>query len=434
MRKVNYKEKGITLIALVVTIIILLILAGVTLTTALSQNGLFQRAKIAGENYKKAEADETEKLGEVEREIDKIIDGETPSDQPKVETGPTGKPLPKTVTSTEHDTETYEDSLGNPVVIPGGFKFAGEPDDTVQDGIIIEDDEQNQFVWIPVSNTNEDKTGLIKKEDGTTVEIALGRYTFASSNLGTPTPKQLGANHSERSKSTEISSNYYEDTNGEERPNGGKGAKNLAEFITSVEKNHGYYIARYEASFGSGTAPDVSYDNNKVETIMTNQKPYSKPSTNKGTSSMSCTVGTLWNFITQGDASKVSQNMYSEGDTEAQFVESDLVNSYAWDTAIVYIQKMGNENYANAKMQNSGLMNTGETGDERCHIFDMAGNVREWTTEYSTFTNSIGENPCVYRGGIWDDAMLYVASRSCDFRYYNNRHVGFRPLLYLKEL
>ncbi len=79
MRKVNYKEKGITLIALVVTIIILLILAGVTLTTALSQNGLFQRAKIVVEKYKEAESDEAEKLGEIEKEIDKIIDGETPS-------------------------------------------------------------------------------------------------------------------------------------------------------------------------------------------------------------------------------------------------------------------------------------------------------------------------------------------------------------------
>ncbi len=83
MRKVNYKEKGITLIALVVTIIILLILAGVTLTTALSQNGLFQRAKIVVEKYKEAEADEAEKLGEVEKELDKIIDGETPPDPPK---------------------------------------------------------------------------------------------------------------------------------------------------------------------------------------------------------------------------------------------------------------------------------------------------------------------------------------------------------------
>ena len=74
MRKLNYNEKGITLIALVITIIILLILAGVTLTTALSQNGLFERAKYAGEKYKESEADETEKLGEAEKEIDKIVD------------------------------------------------------------------------------------------------------------------------------------------------------------------------------------------------------------------------------------------------------------------------------------------------------------------------------------------------------------------------
>ncbi len=78
-RKSSIQEKGITLIALVITIIILLILAGVTLGTALGQNGLFQRAKIAGENYKRAEADETDKLGEVEKEIDKIVNGETPS-------------------------------------------------------------------------------------------------------------------------------------------------------------------------------------------------------------------------------------------------------------------------------------------------------------------------------------------------------------------
>ncbi len=71
MRKVSYKEKGITLIALVVTIIILLILAGVTLTTALSQNGLFQRAKIVVEKYKEAEAYEAEKLREVENLLDK---------------------------------------------------------------------------------------------------------------------------------------------------------------------------------------------------------------------------------------------------------------------------------------------------------------------------------------------------------------------------
>ncbi len=76
MKKVNYKEKGITLIALVITIIILLILAGITLNTALGKNGLFQKAKMAGEKYKESERDENEKLGDVSNEIDKILNGE----------------------------------------------------------------------------------------------------------------------------------------------------------------------------------------------------------------------------------------------------------------------------------------------------------------------------------------------------------------------
>ena len=100
MRKVNYKEMGITLIALVVTIIILLILAGVTLSTALSQNGLFQRAKIAGENYKRAEADETEKLGEVEKTIDELARGKV-ADR-------TGLKIGDTVNYTYDNADNYE--------------------------------------------------------------------------------------------------------------------------------------------------------------------------------------------------------------------------------------------------------------------------------------------------------------------------------------
>ena len=70
------------------------------------------------------------------------------------------------------------------------------------------------------------------------------------------------------------------------------------------------------------------------------------------------------------------------------FVESDLCNSYAWDTTLLYIQLMGNLNYANqGKGANTSLKNTGKTGDEKCKVFDMAGNLREWTTEYSTETS-----------------------------------------------
>ena len=94
--------------------------------------------------------------------------------------------------------------------------------------------------------------------------------------------------------------------------------------------------------------------------------------------------GTLWNFITQPQAALVSQNMYKND----SYVESDLINSYAWDTAIVYIQAMGNSNYANQTDGNGTLKNTGSTEDEKCKIFDMAGNLYELTTEYSTNTTS----------------------------------------------
>ena len=66
------KEKGITLVALVITIIVLLILAGVTISSALGQNGLFQRAKLAGEKYKESEEKESEDLSTFESEFDNI--------------------------------------------------------------------------------------------------------------------------------------------------------------------------------------------------------------------------------------------------------------------------------------------------------------------------------------------------------------------------
>ena len=63
------KEKGITLIALVVTIIILLILAGVTLNMALSGDGLFSRARNAADKYKKAQEDEAKLISEIGKEM-----------------------------------------------------------------------------------------------------------------------------------------------------------------------------------------------------------------------------------------------------------------------------------------------------------------------------------------------------------------------------
>ncbi len=61
-RKKSIGDTGITLVALVVTIIVLLVLAGVTVSMALNNNGIISQAKLAGEEYSKAAADEQSKL------------------------------------------------------------------------------------------------------------------------------------------------------------------------------------------------------------------------------------------------------------------------------------------------------------------------------------------------------------------------------------
>ncbi len=71
-RKINHKERGITLVALVITIIILLILAGVTINTALSENGLFRMAKKAVNEYQESEKQEQSALDSIAEEMEKI--------------------------------------------------------------------------------------------------------------------------------------------------------------------------------------------------------------------------------------------------------------------------------------------------------------------------------------------------------------------------
>ena len=72
-KRTSKREKGITLIALIVTIIVLLILAGVTISLAVSNQGIFNKAKTATRSYKNAATEEEESLAVAENEIDKYI-------------------------------------------------------------------------------------------------------------------------------------------------------------------------------------------------------------------------------------------------------------------------------------------------------------------------------------------------------------------------
>ena len=197
-------------------------------------------------------------------------------------------------------------------------------------------------------------------------------------------------------------------------------AKNLAGFVRSVQENGGYYLARYEASYGNGNS-------------VADWKPLSKISTGtpRTNSSTALTQGMLWNYVTELDTSKICQNMYANDNTVG--VESDLTNSYAWDTAIVFIQEMENNNYANKTDKNGTLRNTGSTGDEGCNIFDMAANVLEWTTEYSTSVSGTQASPCIYRGGACNTGNYFTASRTDDDATDSYSDAGFRVILYVKQ-
>lgn len=70
-------QKGITLVALVITIIILLILAGVTITLTLGENGIFKTAEKAGENYTQAQREELERLNSFQNTLDRVIENVT---------------------------------------------------------------------------------------------------------------------------------------------------------------------------------------------------------------------------------------------------------------------------------------------------------------------------------------------------------------------
>ena len=122
--------------------------------------------------------------------------------------------------------------------------------------------------------------------------------------------------------------------------------------------------------------------------------------------------------------------------------ESDLINSYAWDTAIVFIQEFsGDTNYSQQRGRNTAraVQKCGESildynldegdvaQDIRCNIYDMAGNTYEWSTETYSNTNY----PCVYRGGSYGGTSYYTSYRYYNTTPYTNVIISARPTLYL---
>ena len=204
------KKEGITLVALVITIVVLLILAGITISLTIGQNGIITRAQDAGKNYLNAQQQELEGLNNFDRTVENIIEGTKNDSEGSV------VPLPTQITT---EKIIAVDDKGNTVVVPEGFKVVTSEATTVDKGIVIEDASRNQFVWIPV--------GEITKADGTKETIEFNRYTFAAD--GTPT-----------AQNDAIINSYWQELISSDK--GNTTAKDINAFITSTIANRGYYI------------------------------------------------------------------------------------------------------------------------------------------------------------------------------------------------
>ena len=378
MKKIMKNQKGITLVTLVVTIIILIILAGISIST-LTNTGIFEKAKDAKEKSEAEEKQQSETLDNYEKELNKFTSIELTADR-------TGTVLSET------DNIELHDKNGAKIIVPAGFKVVNTDNLTVEKGIVVEDSKGNQYVWIPCT-TEDSKSQLQFKRTEWDVEDDGG--TKASKDELTLTCPE---NYSDNGLTYAVVNEIVAQVKAEK---------------DSVRRNGGYYIGRYEVGDENGTA-----------VIKDDKTP-------------------MANIIWSTAYSKAKEIGGGPGAT------TYLCSSYAWDTAINFIQNNGFPNYAKARedgynenwvdknvkdskgniikeSNNDSRLPTGKT-TPKCNIYDMGGNVSEFTTEVMPSTIE----PEVLRGG--DYRYNFPAGRRIDGIMLNEgSSLGFRATLFLK--
>ena len=376
-------NQGITLVALVVTIVVLLILSSVSLNLVLGDNGIIVKAKEAAETTAAAQEKEAMERNLLEKELENSLATPTPKPQPT-----------------------------DGVKIPAGFYYVGG---TKTSGIVISDNVNdkdkyknkavvgtdllgNQYVWIPC-----------------TTDSSSSDLQYARTEWGV----EVDGDDNSRAIKDELTltdaSVTYSDADTANGINADVSKEIVAQIKAekaSVAQYGGYYIGRYEVGRNSDTAV-VKY----------NQTPYA-----------SITWSTAY-----GLAKKIITN------SEAT---SYLCSSYAWDTAVNFIQNNSTaKNYATSiegfngnwnpqavkdpsgnvikPAGTSQQLNTGLT-TQFCNIFDMGGNEAEFTTELNPGTSET----VVLRGGYNGSFPAGVRWDSISGSAYID--YGFRATLFLK--
>ena len=420
------KNKGVTLIALAVTIVVMLILAGVTISVLNGENGIVKQAQKAKEESKIKELKEKVRIDIAGKRVENI-NGELRVsvlkeildkyfDNVPVETQITSETELKAkeeygkyemkISDIDVGEITYETSYtifkdvnGEQVPIPEGYIVSENSDENiVNKGLVISDSRGNEYVWISCTvNSSSNKLQYKRTEwgvekDGTDNSRAIkDELTLKDIDVTySKTDTDNGINE-------EISKEIVAQINAEKE---------------SIKKYGGYYIGRYEVG-----------KDNKTAVIKAEQEPY---------------VNIKW--------SKAYELAKGIGGGEG--ATTYLCSSYSWDTAINFIQNTTGKNYATSIIGFNGnwkgqevkdssgkvikpvntaqRLNTGLT-TALCNIYDMGGNVGEFTTELNPGTSET----VVLRGGF------YYYNGPVGYRWDNDSglassYYGFRATLFLK--
>ena len=432
------KNKGITLVALVVTIVVLLILAGVSINLVLGDNGIITKAKEA--QRKSAEASQNDLIGmnELAQQLEEQINGSTGS-------GNGGKPEPETVPYLPSDDFHYDTST------------------SVDTGLVIQDASGNEYVWVVVP-----RTIAVYKTTG------LGKTTFTDADY-----TSIENDLKEYTK-TYRGSTSYSDTYTADDKNVGWFADATAynnlknSMLKSVYENGGFYVGRYEAGIDTTTGTNRTSNTDKnsdgkytmpstVPVTKADAYPYTyvtrtqaqnlASKVNAGTKTISLMFGVQWDLVLafmSKDTTKVNQenlkelisdsttigNYYNStfqlSQTGQYAVYSNYSLSSTWNPSTKsttnFVDSSRNK-IAQSSNRNGILVTTGTSETNKVmNIYDIAGNVDEWTLE----SPSSDINQCASRGGSYFDtgsnnpAALRVGSDSV----LSINRIGFRVSLF----
>ena len=417
------QEKAITLIALVVTIIVLLILAGISISMLTGQNGILNRASEAKEKTGTSNVEEQRKLAQAEALIN------------------------------------LEDTTYQGVTISKGFaptKIDGE--DSVDKGLVITDGYGNEYVWIEVP-----KTEAVYKKTGINVtSFTDDEYAKIEEDLHTYTNVYR--------KGTGYSDTWYD-------ASGDVNEKNLSDWyqnendyniakkkmLKSVYQNGGFWVGRYEAGIeinrtasGNATSIPLSKENLYPYTYVTRtQAKKLAEQVESGSYTSSLMFGVQWDLVLRYIEEKTVEATKENKDKVRTQIEeilnkdsTTIGNYYKVGRKLVRGQyasvndltnwKKYNENMDNNV--NNGTLVTGDStiptlittgGSEETklqNIYDIAGNVFEWTLEKTSDVSY----PCVSRGGDYDNdgSSNAASSRSISNTSTSNYSIGFRLSLY----